>query len=80
MAGDDSGVVDDKLKFLAYDHIYACDNSVFPPRRQGIPASPSPRSHCSWQPRSPVAESGRHDANRPQRRTVKNDGYARGQN
>lgn len=30
MAGDGSGVVDDNLKFLAYDNLYACDNSVFP--------------------------------------------------
>lgn len=30
MAGDGSGVVDDTLKFLAYDNLYACDNSVFP--------------------------------------------------
>jgi choline dehydrogenase-like flavoprotein len=30
MAGDGSGVVDADLKFLAYDNLYACDNSVFP--------------------------------------------------
>lgn len=30
MAGDGSGVVDDNLKFLGYDNLYACDNSVFP--------------------------------------------------
>jgi hypothetical protein len=30
MAGDGSGVVDQNLKFLAYDNLYACDNSVFP--------------------------------------------------
>jgi choline dehydrogenase-like flavoprotein len=30
MAGDESGVVDQNLKFLAYDNLYACDNSVFP--------------------------------------------------
>jgi choline dehydrogenase-like flavoprotein len=30
MAGDGSGVVDANLKFLAYDNLYACDNSVFP--------------------------------------------------
>ena len=30
MAGDGSGVVDENLKFLAYDNLYACDNSVFP--------------------------------------------------
>lgn len=30
MAGDASGVVDENLKFLAYDNLYACDNSVFP--------------------------------------------------
>lgn len=29
-AGDGSGVVDQNLKFLAYDNLYACDNSVFP--------------------------------------------------
>jgi choline dehydrogenase-like flavoprotein len=29
-AGDGSGVVDENLKFLAYDNLYACDNSVFP--------------------------------------------------
>jgi hypothetical protein len=30
MASDSSGVVDEDLKFLAYDNLYACDNSVFP--------------------------------------------------
>ena len=30
MAGDGTGVVDADLKFLAYDNLYACDNSVFP--------------------------------------------------
>lgn len=30
MAGDGTGVVDENLKFLAYDNLYACDNSVFP--------------------------------------------------
>jgi choline dehydrogenase-like flavoprotein len=30
MAGDGSGVVDADLKFLAYQNLYACDNSVFP--------------------------------------------------
>jgi choline dehydrogenase-like flavoprotein len=30
MAGDGSGVLDENLKFLAYDNLYACDNSVFP--------------------------------------------------
>ena len=30
MAADGSGVVDDDLKFLAYENLYACDNSVFP--------------------------------------------------
>jgi choline dehydrogenase-like flavoprotein len=30
MAGNGSGVVDENLKFLAYDNLYACDNSVFP--------------------------------------------------
>jgi choline dehydrogenase-like flavoprotein len=30
MAGDNSGVVDTDLKFLDYDNVYACDNSVFP--------------------------------------------------
>jgi choline dehydrogenase-like flavoprotein len=30
MAGDGSGVVDADLKFLSYDNLYACDNSVFP--------------------------------------------------
>jgi choline dehydrogenase-like flavoprotein len=30
MAGDGSGVVDANLRFLAYDNLYACDNSVFP--------------------------------------------------
>jgi hypothetical protein len=30
MAGDGTGVVDANLKFLAYDNLYACDNSVFP--------------------------------------------------
>jgi choline dehydrogenase-like flavoprotein len=29
-AADGSGVVDENLKFLAYDNLYACDNSVFP--------------------------------------------------
>ncbi|HST81019.1 MAG TPA: GMC family oxidoreductase [Kineosporiaceae bacterium] len=29
-AADGSGVVDEDLKFLAYDNLYACDNSVFP--------------------------------------------------
>lgn len=29
MAGDGTGVVDDDLRFLAYDNLYACDNSVF---------------------------------------------------
>ena len=34
-AGDGTGVVDQNLKFLAYDNLYACDNSVFPvPRRR----------------------------------------------
>jgi GMC oxidoreductase len=35
-AGQD-GVVDTDLKFLAYDNLYACDNSVFPVS----PANPS---------------------------------------
>lgn len=30
MAGDGSGVVDSDLRFLAYENLYACDNSVFP--------------------------------------------------
>jgi choline dehydrogenase-like flavoprotein len=31
MAGDGTGVVDQDLKFLAYDNLYAaCDNCVFP--------------------------------------------------
>lgn len=30
MAADGSGVVDADLRFLAYDNLYACDNSVFP--------------------------------------------------
>jgi choline dehydrogenase-like flavoprotein len=30
MAGDGTGVVDQDLKFLAYENLYACDNSVFP--------------------------------------------------
>jgi choline dehydrogenase-like flavoprotein len=30
MADDDAGVVDADLKFLAYDNLYACDNSVLP--------------------------------------------------
>jgi choline dehydrogenase-like flavoprotein len=30
MAADGTGVVDPDLKFLAYDNLYACDNSVFP--------------------------------------------------
>ena len=30
MADDGHGVVDEDLKFLAYDNLYACDNSVFP--------------------------------------------------
>lgn len=30
MAEDGSGVVDADLKFLGYDNLYACDNSVFP--------------------------------------------------
>ena len=30
MAGDGTGVVDADLKLLAYDNLYACDNSVFP--------------------------------------------------
>jgi choline dehydrogenase-like flavoprotein len=30
MADDGNGVVDENLKFLAYDNLYACDNSVFP--------------------------------------------------
>jgi choline dehydrogenase-like flavoprotein len=30
MAGDGTGVVDADLKFLGYDNLYACDNSVFP--------------------------------------------------
>ena len=30
MADDGSGVVDENLKFLDYDNLYACDNSVFP--------------------------------------------------
>lgn len=29
MADDGHGVVDENLKFLAYDNLYACDNSVF---------------------------------------------------
>jgi hypothetical protein len=35
MADDDSGVVDDDLKLLAYDNLYCCDVSVFP----SIPAA-----------------------------------------
>lgn len=30
MSDDGTGVVDDNLKFLAYDNLFACDNSVFP--------------------------------------------------
>ena len=30
MTDDDGGVVDTNLKFLAYENLYACDNSVFP--------------------------------------------------
>ena len=30
MADDGTGVVDADLKFVAYDNLYACDNSVFP--------------------------------------------------
>lgn len=30
LAGDDSGVVDENLKFLDYDNLFACDLSVFP--------------------------------------------------
>jgi choline dehydrogenase-like flavoprotein len=30
MAEDGKGVVDENLKFLGYDNLYACDNSVFP--------------------------------------------------
>ena len=30
MSDDGTGVVDDTLRFLAYDNLYACDNSVFP--------------------------------------------------
>ena len=30
MAGDGTGGVDADLKFLAYDNLFACDNSVFP--------------------------------------------------
>jgi choline dehydrogenase-like flavoprotein len=30
MSADGSGVVDDTLKFLAYDNLYCCDVSVFP--------------------------------------------------
>jgi hypothetical protein len=30
MAADGSGVVDADLKFLTYDNLYVCDNSVFP--------------------------------------------------
>ena len=30
MAGDGTGVVDADLKFLDYDNLYICDNSVFP--------------------------------------------------
>jgi choline dehydrogenase-like flavoprotein len=30
LAGDDSGVVDTNLRFLAYGNLYACDLSVFP--------------------------------------------------
>ena len=30
MAADGTGVVDENLKFLAYDNLWACDNSVFP--------------------------------------------------
>jgi choline dehydrogenase-like flavoprotein len=30
MADDGTGVVDDNLRFLGYDNLYACDNSVFP--------------------------------------------------
>ena len=30
MADDDTAVVDHNLRFLGYDNLYACDNSVFP--------------------------------------------------
>jgi choline dehydrogenase-like flavoprotein len=30
MADNGTGVVDAELRFLAYDNLYACDNSVFP--------------------------------------------------
>jgi hypothetical protein len=30
LAGDNGGVVDENLKFLANENLYACDNSVFP--------------------------------------------------
>ena len=37
MASDGTGVVDADLKFVAYDNVFACDNSVFPVLAGGEP-------------------------------------------
>lgn len=38
MSADSSGVVDGDLKFIGYDNLYACDNSVFPVSPAGNPS------------------------------------------
>jgi choline dehydrogenase-like flavoprotein len=38
MADDGTGVVDADLKFLGYQNLYACDNSVFPVSPAGNPS------------------------------------------
>jgi choline dehydrogenase-like flavoprotein len=44
MAADGPGVVDANLKFLGYQNLYACDNSVFPVSPAANPSLTSPRS------------------------------------
>ncbi|KAL2784475.1 hypothetical protein BJX66DRAFT_316566 [Aspergillus keveii] len=38
MAGNGDGVVGQDLRFLGYDNLYACDNSVFPASPCGNPS------------------------------------------
>jgi hypothetical protein len=48
MADDDSGVVDDDLKFLDYENLYCCDVSVFPSIRRPTLADPHRAGRFAW--------------------------------
>ncbi|WP_408997063.1 GMC oxidoreductase [Streptomyces europaeiscabiei] len=38
MLGRVGGIIDSGLRFLGYDNLYACDNSVFPTSRAATPS------------------------------------------